>query len=121
MALPSIVDLKAPGTSVPSPIDPARLLAGTPVAAVDNRYSDPNGRFHCGMWSSTPGTWRVVYTEHEFCVLLKGHVRLTSDDGVVAEFSTGSAFVIPSGYQGRWETIEDTTKYYVIYEPAVEA
>jgi hypothetical protein len=117
VGVPAIVDLTTPGTSVPAPIDPGRLVAGTPVAAVDHRYSDAGGRFHCGLWSSSPGTWRVRYTEHEFCHLLRGHVRLTSDDGSVVEFRAGAAFVIPSGYSGCWETVEDTTKYYALYEP----
>jgi uncharacterized protein len=118
MKVPALVDLTTPGTPVASPIDPVRLVAGSPVATVDPRYSDADGRFHCGLWSSSPGAWRVHYTEHEFCHLLRGHVRLTGDDGTVREFRTGAAFVIPSGYTGCWETLEDTTKYYVVYEPA---
>ena len=87
MTVPAIVDFRTGGAPAESPFDPARLLAGTPRATVDNRYSDPSQQFHCGSWASTPGRWKVNYTEHEFCYLLEGRVRLVSSDGV-AETST---------------------------------
>jgi uncharacterized protein len=116
MTLPRIVNFKG-GTPVASPIDPAKLLAGTPQTTVDNRYSDETERFHAGTWASTPGRWRVRYTEHEFCVLLEGRVRLVSDDGVACEFGPGDAFVVPAGFIGTWETIERARKHYAIFEP----
>jgi hypothetical protein len=116
MTVPRIVDFRHAGNPVDSPIDAAKLLAGTPRASVDNRYSDPSQRFHCGTWASTPGRWRVSYTENEFCYLLEGRVRLTADDGTVCEFGPGSAFVVPAGYSGTWETLESARKHYAIFE-----
>ena len=113
-----IIDFREPGAPEDAPIDAARRLDGDPHATVDNRYSDPSRRFHCGTWASTRGRWRVSYTEHEFCYLLEGHVRLVGDDGSRREFRAGDAFVIPAGYTGTWETIEPARKHYVIYEPA---
>lgn len=121
MTQPAIVDFRDPGRPEEAPIDAARRLDGEPHATVDNRYSDPGQRFHCGTWTSTRGRWRIAYTEHEFCYLLEGHVRLVGDDGSSREFRAGDAFVIPAGFNGTWETIEPARKHYVIYEPAAEA
>ena len=116
MSVPRIIGFGAAGAPVDAPFDAAKVLAGAPRASVDNRYSDPSQQFHCGIWTSTPGRWRVSYSEHEFCVLLEGRVRLVASDGAVAEFGPGDAFVVPAGYTGSWETLESARKYYAIFE-----
>lgn len=116
MRLPAIVDFRKAGAPAEAPFDPAKLLAGAPRATVDNRYSDPSQQFHCGTWASTPGRWKVSYTEHEFCYLLEGRVRLVSSDGVAVEFGPGDAFVVPAGFSGTWETLESARKHYAIFE-----
>ncbi|HXQ31036.1 MAG TPA: cupin domain-containing protein [Steroidobacteraceae bacterium] len=110
------VDFRTAPAPVDAPIDPAKLIAGEPQPRVDNRYSDPSQQFHCGIWTSRPGKWRVSYAEHEFCHLLAGRVRLTGEDGSVAEFGAGDAFVVPAGFAGTWETLEAARKYYAIFE-----
>ena len=32
------------------------------------------------------------------------------------EFGAGAAFVVPAGFEGTWEVIEDCTKFYAIFE-----
>ena len=117
MSVPAIVGFRTGGAPADAPFDPAKLLSGAPRATVDNRYSDPSQQFHCGTWASTPGRWKVSYSEHEFCVLLQGRVVLTAEDGAVERFGPGDAFVIPAGFRGTWETVEPVRKLYVIYEP----
>jgi uncharacterized cupin superfamily protein len=116
MSVPRIVDFRAGGAVADLPFDPAKVLAGTPRATVDNRYSDTSQQFHAGTWASTPGRWRVSYTEHEFCYLLEGRVRLTASDGTAVEFGPGDAFVVPAGFTGTWETLESARKHYAIFE-----
>jgi uncharacterized cupin superfamily protein len=116
--LPPLVRLAADAAGDGAPVEASKVEAGAPVATVANQYSDAGARFHCGVWSSTPGRWRVSYTEHEFCHLLEGRVRLVGADGTAAEFGPGDAWVIPSGWRGTWETLEAARKYYVIYEGA---
>lgn len=96
---------------------PDRLLGGDPVHTVRNVYADPSGRFFAGVWSSTAGRWRVAYTEHEFCRITRGRIRIESDTGRVCTYSAGDSFVIPAGFRGIWEVIETAEKQYVIYEP----
>jgi hypothetical protein len=97
---------------------PDRLLAGRPRQEIRNVYADPERRFFVGHWRATPGKWRVAYTEHEFCHLLAGRVRIVSTDGMMREFGPGESFVVPAGFKGTWEVIETATKLYAIYESA---
>ena len=101
-----------------TPVAADRLVAGTPAQAVANAWSDPSNAFHCGVWEGDVGTWRVRYTEHEFCHLLAGRVRLVDDAGTEAVFGPGESFVIPAGFEGLWDVLEPARKLYAVYEPA---
>jgi uncharacterized protein len=94
------------------------LLAGDPESTARNFFSDSSGRFFAGIWESTPGRWRVRYTENEFCHLTRGRIRIADADGRQWNFKMGDSFVIPAGFVGTWEVIEPTAKLYVIYEAA---
>ena len=96
--------------------DPERILSGSPRQTVQNHYADPSEQFFAGIWSSTPGKWRVRYTEHEFCHLTSGSVVVTSEEGERWEFWAGDSFVIPAGFAGTWEVIEDCSKLYATFE-----
>jgi uncharacterized cupin superfamily protein len=120
MKSPVIVDFRHGTAATEGAIEAGKLLAGSPQTTLANHYSDASLRFHCGTWGSTPGRWRVSYTEHEFCYLLEGRVRLTADDGTIAEFRAGDAFVVPAGFSGTWETLETTRKHYAIFEGAAQ-
>jgi uncharacterized cupin superfamily protein len=94
-----------------------RLLSGRPTQAVANAFSSPDARFHCGVWEADAGAWRVHYTEHEFCHLLAGRLRLRGDDGAETVWEAGQSFVVPAGFSGTWEVLEPARKLYAIYEP----
>jgi len=74
-------------------------------------------RFFAGRWSGTRGKWRVRYTENELCVMTAGRVVITSDIGESSAFGPGDAFVVPAGFSGTWEVLEDCSKVYAIFEP----
>ena len=92
------------------------LIAGQPHHQVSNYFSDATRQFHTGVWSSTRGKWRIRYSESEFCCLTSGRVALQNEGGDRWEFSAGEGFVVPSGFSGTWEVIEDCTKFYAIFE-----
>jgi len=94
-----------------------RLVSGDPLQKVWNAYADWGEQFFAGHWSSTRGLWRVRYTEHELCVMTAGRVALVSEAGVRTVFGPGDAFVVPRGFQGTWEVIEDCTKIYAVFTP----
>jgi uncharacterized protein len=93
-----------------------RLVAGNPRQQVSNYFSDSTQQFHSGVWSSTRGKWRIRYSESEFCCLTRGRVVLENLEGTRWEFGPGDGFVVPAGFNGTWEVIEDCTKFYAIFE-----
>jgi uncharacterized cupin superfamily protein len=94
-----------------------RLIAGTPQLQVRNFFSDTTQQFFAGRWSATRGKWRVRYTENELCVMTEGRVLIESSSGERSSFGPGDAFVVPAGFTGTWEVVEDCTKIYAIFEP----
>jgi len=107
------------GAEEPLLLDPARLAPGSPIPEqfVRNGFTDATGRFFGGIWRSSPGAWRVSYTENELCVLTEGRVRITDDAGHSWTYGPGDCFVMPAGFRGLWEVLEPAQKFYAIYEP----
>jgi len=93
-----------------------RLLAGTPQLQVRNYFADSSQQFFAGRWSATRGKWRVRYTENELCVMTAGRVVIESDSGERSVFAAGDAFLVPAGFAGTWEVLEDCAKIYAIFE-----
>ncbi len=81
-----------------------------------NHYTDPTEQFFAGIWHSSVGAKTINYTEEEVCVILEGRVRLSDLNGNAKEFGAGSTFVLPAGFKGTWETLEDVKKIYVIWQ-----
>ena len=52
---------------------------------------------------------------HEFCTVLSGRVALTDPDGSVQEFGAGDSYIVPKGFEGRFEVLETLRKIYVLY------
>jgi len=111
-----IVDFRTKIASESSVTAADLVIAGDPRQQIANYFSDPTQQFHSGIWSSTRGKWRVRYTESELCVITAGKVLLIADDGTRNTFQQGDAFVVPAGYCGSWEVIEDCVKIYAIFE-----
>jgi uncharacterized protein len=93
-----------------------RVLAGKPQLRVGNFFADSSQQFFAGRWSATRGKWRVRYTENELCVMTAGRVVIESESGERSAFATGDAFVVPAGFAGTWEVLEDCAKIYAIFE-----
>jgi hypothetical protein len=97
--------------------DADRIVKGVPQLTVWNHFTDPTQQFFAGIWAASRGSWRIAYTESEFCHLLSGRVALVNATGRRWEFSAGDSFVVPAGFSGVWEVIEDCRKVYAIFEP----
>jgi len=115
---PQIVSFHDQVAAEQSAPEAARLIAGAPKLTVWNHYADASGQFFAGVWAATRGAWRVRYSEHEFCHLLEGRIAVVSDEGVRCEFGAGDSFVIPAGFSGVWEVLEDCRKLYAIFGSA---
>ncbi len=92
--------------------DPAKVTRGDPVHTTWN-MEETDG-LYAGLWQSTPGAWRLSYSEWEYFHILEGHSVLTSDDGTVHNLRAGDALIVRPGFSGVWETVETTLKEYVI-------
>jgi uncharacterized cupin superfamily protein len=98
-------------------IAPDRLIAGDPRQGSFNLFSDPGQQFHVGLWESEPATWKVSYSEHEFCTILEGRLLMRDEAGGEITVAAGESFVISAGFTGTWQVLEKVRKIYVIYEP----
>lgn len=97
---------------------PEKLISGSGAQTVQNFYSDGSQQFHTGIWAGEVGAWKVRYSEHEFCTLLQGKVRVSDYTGASVELLPGDHFVIPAGFEGVWTVLEPARKVYVIFEAA---
>jgi uncharacterized cupin superfamily protein len=93
-----------------------KLIEGNPRQSVWLEYQDPTGRFCAGVWASEPGTWRIRYTEEEYCRILEGRSEITGDDGRAVSVGPGDEFTIPAGFIGTWRVLEATRKRFVILD-----
>lgn len=103
-----------PGRVGPETSRPAadRVVRGDPVFTTWS--IEERAPLFAGIWQSTPGAWRVVYTEWEYCRILAGRSVITGDDGSRMEVGAGDSFVIRPGFSGVWDVLETTRKDYVI-------
>ena len=104
------VSAVVPETSVP---DAGRIISGEPVHRTWNIEDDGQG-LYAGIWESTPGAWRIAYTEWEFCHILTGISELTEDGGETRTYRAGDSFLIRPGFKGIWSVVETTRKHYVV-------
>ena len=93
-----------------------RIIEGAPQSTYKVLYSSKSGELTTGIYECTAGKWNVVYNEDEFCTLIEGRLRMTSEDGEVQEYQAPDSFLIPSGYKGVWEPLTNLRKFFVIYE-----
>ena len=77
----------------------------------DNR-NPPDSR---PLWRYQPTSRASGLVQSEFVYLISGRARLTDAEGQAETFGPGSAFVIPAGFKGSWETLETLKKYYAIF------
>lgn len=113
--MPEIVRISTlPIRPLDEPVASEKRVSGAPMTGVRPATDDAVRGFHTGLWESEPGAWTVDYAEDELCVIVAGRVRLTPTGGQPQEFGPGDAFVIPRGFTGTWETVEQVRKVYAI-------
>jgi uncharacterized cupin superfamily protein len=92
---------------------PDRVISGNPRFRTWN-VEEAAGGLYAGIWEATPGKWRVVYDEWEFCHILSGVSVITEEGGEARTVRAGDSFVLRPGFRGTWDVIETTRKEYVI-------
>ena len=70
-----------------------------------------------GVWECSPGGWEIQNRpDTETMLLLKGHVRMTTQGEDPVELREGDVFVLPKGWSGRWDVLETARKLFVVVE-----
>ena len=92
--------------------DASIVISGDPVHSTWN-LEDRDG-LYAGLWQSTPGKWRVSYSEWEYFRILSGYSLLTAADGSLTQLHPGDSMIIRPGFEGTWEVVQTTLKDYVI-------
>jgi len=68
-----------------------------------------------GWWEGKVGAVDFPETAADEVVwLAEGRIALTDVEGARKEFTAGQAYLLPAGFAGRWETLEDAKKLYVL-------
>ncbi|MFM2355801.1 MAG: hypothetical protein RLZZ528_1537, partial [Pseudomonadota bacterium] len=98
-------DAAPPVTERPAP---EKVISGDPVFTTWN-VEERDG-LYCGIWQSTPGSWRISYDEWEYCRILSGRSVITDDNGAEHALGPGDSFILRPGFRGTWEVIETTRK-----------
>lgn len=91
-----------------------RLIEGTPTASITTLFASVDGSVAAGTWRSSPGRWRVLYDETEYCRILEGEGAVIDDQGRVCEIGPGDEFMVPAGFRGEWLVRTPMTKRYVV-------
>ena len=92
-----------------------RIIKGTPTTRTWTVEEAENQTTYAGVWEATPGAWRVIYDEWEFCTILYGTSILHEDGAETPHFlGPGDSFVIRPGFSGIWEVVETTRKIFVV-------
>ncbi|MBV8125913.1 MAG: DUF861 domain-containing protein [Burkholderiaceae bacterium] len=70
-----------------------------------------------GWWEGKVGAVDFpATTADEVVWLAEGRIALTDAQGGRREFAAGDAYFVQAGFAGRWETLEDAKKLYVLLE-----
>ncbi|AKI01031.1 putative enzyme of the cupin superfamily [Hoeflea sp. IMCC20628] len=112
MATPNFIRVSPSVEPEVSRPEPEKVLAGDPVHTTWN-LEERDG-LYCGIWQSTPGTWRISYDEWEYCHILEGISVISEDGGEAVTVKAGDSFILLPGFKGSWQVIETTRKDYVI-------
>lgn len=93
-----------------------KLVAGNPVEASHNYFTDKTGKFMTGVWECQKGTLKLAsYPFDEFCHILKGEVHITDQRGNTEIFKKGDTFTIAKGFKGTWHMPKTVRKFYTIF------
>ncbi len=110
-------EMGALGTPEDGAPAPERILTGAPRTKTWILDETPDGKQFSGVWECTPGAWRVVYDEWEFCSFLCGVSVITKDGAAPQTFRAGDSVVFRPGFLGTWEVVETTRKLFVARYP----
>lgn len=77
-------------------------------------FPSKDGKHFVRIWESGPGILQTDgYPYDEYCLVVEGKLEITNKDGSTAVFVPGDSFVIPKGWQGKWNMKSKFKKQYI--------
>lgn len=93
--------------------------SGDPQVASRVISIDPESGTEVGIWTCTPGGWPIESRQDtEMALILCGRAVITDEGGERRELGAGDAIVLPIGWSGRWDVLEDVRKLYAVVTPS---
>jgi len=93
---------------------------GEPVGELplqtDNGFFE-QGNLVAGTWECEVGVLELDLDVTEFCHLIEGHWKFTSESGQVTEVKAGDSWVFPNGWKGTAEVLQKVRKVYMMILP----
>jgi uncharacterized cupin superfamily protein len=96
-------------------VPPSELLSGDSSTRSWRSFASESGDLRVGIWESEPMSKTKLHPDSmEFCVILEGRVEVADQNGNVAAFGPGDAFVVEPGFAGEWRSLTRVRKYFVV-------
>lgn len=90
---------------------------GDPQVSSHTIHRDPLSGTVAGIWTCTPGSWSMPPRANtEVAHIIAGSAQITDADGRQQLVGPGDVLVLPVGWAGRWEILEEVRKVYVIVD-----
>jgi uncharacterized cupin superfamily protein len=86
----------------PSPIRPAWILDGNPVARIYSLFSSADGTAITVIWDCSPGRFNWFYSVDETVYVLEGSVTLKDRSGNSRRVVAGDTVFFPAGSRAEW-------------------
>ena len=105
------------GLSPCSVVPPEAVLSGQAKEMGELLHVMGDDALTIGVWECTPYSEILNYPGQttEYCFVLEGKVALTNPDGSVEVFEKGDSYIVPAGFEGKFEVLETLRKIYVIH------
>jgi uncharacterized cupin superfamily protein len=105
-----------------SVMDQSNIISGVGTEIGTFDYVDPTRQFMVGIWESTPCVEYIpFYPCDEFCLILKGGIRITQKDGTENYYGEGEGFMVLRGTECHYAMTETTKKYSIMFENKLQA
>jgi len=96
------------------------LSEGSPQQCLWQGLDIAKGAITAGFWEGQPCILSIAaYPHHEIFFVTDGCIRLEGSDGTV-EVAPGQSAYVPKGWSGRWHTVTQSRKHYVIFQDIPE-
>src|SRR3990172_9072772 len=94
------------------PIPASDMVAGRPRARTFLLHEEDGGRYACGIWQCTPGSFHWTFGKDEFVYFVEGEARLRYEDGRTIRVRAGEAAHFPEG-RCLWTITKAVKKVFV--------